>query len=348
MQREIVSASKIAAGITDKPLKLVISADPRDLFRASTCQAWGSCTKLEDGGGCNNESLTSYANAGSYVAFITDNVNSPMWKTRIFIHRTVFPKILAAQDGRHGTEFAYGFPEYRKILLDAVHTIMHQNGYNRQGDPNYRGGDIEYLWTDYHEDPAKYVWNAPEVKEKLMTQFTRAVSGIDDIRIAIVRGEDEARTAAVQRLEKYAGVKINFDELIDTYIAENAEKMSQYTPGAGLKVAREMVFQELYKNFKETIDKAIAKAIPNFENPEVLRQWKSFVRSNVSMLQSENVIPFTEGNAYTDIRGEPGRHEFRYVKDTEIEEIKRYRGEFVKKISDYKRPYATRKLKFSR
>jgi hypothetical protein len=158
----LLEASRKAAGMPDKPMYVVITSDPRDVMRASTCQRWGSCIKLEDGGRENTDSVDTYIKAGSYIAFITDDLNNPLWLGRTFIHRSVYPHLLALQDRWTrdcGTEYVYGMPEFRRLLLDTVRVAMHSKGYNRKEIRNAIGMDPKdmYLWADYPKNPARYI-----------------------------------------------------------------------------------------------------------------------------------------------------------------------------------------------
>jgi len=162
---QIEHASKIAAGMPETPMKVVITSDPRDLMRASTCQRWGSCIKLEDGGRENTASVASYIKGGSYIAFITDDLNNPMWKGRTLIHRSIHPKLLAVQDRWTrdcGTEYVYGMPEFRRLLLDTVRYILYVNGYNRSDIRVAAGSSPGYLFTDYMVHPSKYLAGHPQ------------------------------------------------------------------------------------------------------------------------------------------------------------------------------------------
>ena len=170
---QIAKASRIAAGMPETPMKVVITTDPRDIMRASTCQRWGSCIKLEDGGRENTQSVASYIKAGSYIAYITDDLNNPIWKGRTLIHRSTIPKLLAVQDRWTrdcGTEYVYGMPEFRRLLLDTIRVVIHSKGYNNPEVRKAAGTLPPYLFTDYFMNPSKYIMGHPEF-EKICKSF---------------------------------------------------------------------------------------------------------------------------------------------------------------------------------
>lgn len=126
---------------TEQNLKLVISNRPYDLMRASSCQAWMSCFNLYDG--CHNNTIHTLIDYGAYIAYVTDDEWSPTWYSRAYL-------IPADEESTcFMIQPAYGLPDYKRITIDAVKTLLHTRGCNLEKcRSRFPYGVSHYLWTD--------------------------------------------------------------------------------------------------------------------------------------------------------------------------------------------------------
>lgn len=69
----------------NKPALLVISQNPRDIYRSSSCQNWSSCIDVPKAG-MHAGSISGYISWGSYVAYIVRNRWDTHWLARLLIH----------------------------------------------------------------------------------------------------------------------------------------------------------------------------------------------------------------------------------------------------------------------
>jgi hypothetical protein len=133
--------------------KLVISNKPTDIIRASGCQQWDSVSCMSIFGGSHNDSLESYLNAGSYIAYLTKKSEyEPQWLARLYMHQCDNCKCVSIQDRLRYYEVDRGesrkYPNWH-LLYDAVKVVLADKGVNSVGH-NRR---CEFKWgTNVRED----------------------------------------------------------------------------------------------------------------------------------------------------------------------------------------------------
>jgi len=361
VKTQIEEASRIAAGMPETPMKVVITTDPRDIMRASTCQSWGSCIKLEDGGRENTQAVAVYIKSGSYIAFITDDINNPMWKGRTLIHRSTNPKFLALQDRWTrdcGVEYIYGMPEFRRLLLDTIRVVMASNGYNRPDDRD-KVALPKYLFSDYYEHPMKYLTGTPEYAEVCKIYQSGEGAGAHINMEELVAWFSDAKYEPMWKKVAEERAHINYEEFKNRSIRNMAEP--------GLNPA------EIEKRAMADISRQIITAYPRdfFTNEDYQkhqppktcdpkdRMWSAYLKSIVSgqVREMADKIEWISPSMWYDVdhaHGAPDKRgvecgpsqEFRAITDDEIEEIKKYRGEnFVKPLGKYVRPYPTKPIR---
>jgi len=133
--------------------KLVISNKPTDIIRASGCQQWDSVSCMSIFGGSHNDSLESYLNAGSYIAYLTKKSEyEPQWLARLYMHQCDNCKCVSIQDRLRYYEIERGesrkYPNWH-LLYDAVKIALADKGINNV--PHSR--HCEFKWgSNVRED----------------------------------------------------------------------------------------------------------------------------------------------------------------------------------------------------
>ena len=128
-----------------KTYKLTISNKPVDILRSATCHQFDGTSCMTLFGGGHNESLQSYIDNGSYIAYLTKNSEyEPQWMARLLMHRCGnCNKCVSIQESHRYYEIDNRtklFPHWN-LLHDAVKTILADKGVNNTG--RY---ECEFAW----------------------------------------------------------------------------------------------------------------------------------------------------------------------------------------------------------
>ena len=115
--------------LTKKPsakprkMKLVVSNNPWDIMRASTCQFWSSCTSLPTGSEAS--SIPKYIEHGSYIAYLVDKPTDFRWHARALLHDCT------SKGSCFSIQPTYGNPAYAEILDTKVKEILKSRNLNK-------------------------------------------------------------------------------------------------------------------------------------------------------------------------------------------------------------------------
>jgi len=127
--------------------KLVISNKPADIIRSSGCQQWDSISCMSIFGGSHNESLESYLNGGSYIAYLTKKSEyEPQWLARLYMHQCENCNCVSIQDRLRYYEIerteGRKYPNWH-LLYDAVRVVLAEKGVNNISHT----GSCDFPWS---------------------------------------------------------------------------------------------------------------------------------------------------------------------------------------------------------
>jgi hypothetical protein len=161
---QLVTSHEDAASKGGDHYTLNITNKPMDIARISSCNVWddNSCMRIGDndsigrghGGYCNT--VHSYIDFGSYVAYLTkDSPYEPKWFARLLMHRCKRGNndYLSVQTACNHYDVDPNYHKHWDIVYDAVQIILADNGVNATCN-----GSCTYLWNDKSdEDGSEYV-----------------------------------------------------------------------------------------------------------------------------------------------------------------------------------------------